>query len=136
MSSHPTTPSQTGAVRWRCASSPTATGSSTNPSQGLSDYVATACALAGFRPRKAVLTSQVQAAVRLAAAGLGAVLVPSANVPEHLAHTARTLDPPVAWELTVFARSALSAPAAAFVELLSSGPTPSLPAHAVVLPGG
>ena len=106
------------------------------PSQGLSDYVATACALAGFRPRKAVLTSQVQAAVRLAAAGLGAVLVPSANVPEHLAHTARPLDPPIAWELTVFARSALSAPAAAFVELLSSGPKPSLPAHAVVLPGG
>ena len=106
------------------------------PSQGLSDYVATACALAGFRPHKAVITSQVQAAVRLAAAGLGAVLVPSANVPEHLAHTARTLDPPVAWELTVFARSALSAPAAAFVELLSSGPKPSLPAHAVVLPGG
>lgn len=105
------------------------------PSQGLSDYVATACALAGFRPRKAVLTSQVQAAVRLAAAGLGAVLVPSANVPEELNHTARALDPPVAWELTVFARSALSAPAAAFVELLSRGPMPSLPAHAVVLPG-
>ena len=106
------------------------------PSQGLSDYVATACAIAGFRPRKAVLTSQVQAAVRLAAAGLGAVLVPSANVPEELAHTARTLDPPVAWELTVFARSALSAPAAAFVELLSSAPASSVPAHAVVLPGG
>ncbi|MYJ14506.1 MAG: LysR family transcriptional regulator substrate-binding protein, partial [Acidimicrobiia bacterium] len=106
------------------------------PSQGLADYVATACALAGFRPRKAVLTSQVQAAVRLAAAGLGAVLVPSANVPEQLAHTARTLEPPVAWELTVFARSALSAPAAAFVELLSRGPMASLPAHAVVLPGG
>ncbi|MCY3661474.1 MAG: LysR family transcriptional regulator [bacterium] len=105
------------------------------PSQGLSDYVATACALAGFRPRQAVLTSQVQAAVRLAAAGLGAVLVPSANVPEELAHTARALDPPVAWELTVFARSALSAPAAAFVELVSRGPMPSLPAHAVVLPG-
>ena len=106
------------------------------PSQGLADYVATACALAGFRPRKAVLTSQVQAAVRLAAAGLGVVLVPSANVPDELADNARKLEPPVAWELTVFARSALSAPAAAFVELLVSRSNAPLPAHAVVLPGG
>ena len=74
--------------------------------------------------------------MRLAGAGLGAVLVPSANVPDELAHTARTLDPPVAWELTAFARSKLSDPAAVFVEHLTRGPTPSLPAHAVVLPGG
>ena len=80
--------------------------------------------------------NRLETSSKLRRAWLGAVLVPSANVPEELAHTARLLDPPVAWELTVFARSALSAPAATFVELLSRGPMPSLPAHAVVLPGG
>ncbi len=105
------------------------------PSNGLADYVAAACAHAGFRPREAVSTSQVQAAVHLAIAGLGPVLVPSDNVPDELAHAARALDPPVAWELTAYTRTMLSPPAAAFVELLRDRAWLSQPLNATVLPG-
>jgi DNA-binding transcriptional LysR family regulator len=105
------------------------------PSNGLADYVSAACALAGFRPIEAVLTSQVHVAVNLATVGLGAVLVPAANVPSELAHTARPLDPPVMWELTAFARSSIPAPAAAFIDLLRNHDWLSLPTNAIVLTG-
>lgn len=105
------------------------------PSNGLADYVDAACALSGFRPREAVRTSQVQVAVHLATAGLGAVLVPSQNVPAEFASTARPLDPPIMWELTAFSRSVLSPPAAAFIELLKDREWLSSDPSAVVLPG-
>jgi DNA-binding transcriptional LysR family regulator len=105
------------------------------PSNGLADYVTAACAHAGFRPREAVSTSQVQAAIHLAVAGLGPVLVPSDNVPPQLAQAARPLDPPVAWELTAYTRTMLSPPAAAFVELLRDRAWLSQPLNATVLPG-
>lgn len=107
-----------------------------DPSQGLSDYVTAACAHAGFRPREAVSTSQVQAAVHLALAGVGPVLVPSENVPLELAHVARPLDPPIVWELAAFTRTMLSPPAAAFVELIRDRKRVDPPADAVVLPTG
>lgn len=105
------------------------------PSNGLADYVANACALAGFRPHETVLTSQVAVAVHLARAGLGAVLVPAANVPSELMHTALPLDPPIMWELVAFTRTVLSPPAAAFIKLLSDREWLSLPSDAIVLPG-
>ena len=105
------------------------------PSNGLADYVAYACALAGFRPHETVLTSQVQVAVHLAAAGLGAVLVPAANVPSELKHTALPLDPPIVWELAAFTRTVLSPPAAAFIKLLCDREWLSLPPDAIVIPG-
>ena len=105
------------------------------PSNGVSEYAAAAFTHAGFRPREAVSTSQVQAAVQLAIAGIGPVLVPSDNVPAEFAAEARTLDPPIAWELTAFARTALSSPAAAFVEMLRDHERISKPPNAIVLPG-
>lgn len=105
------------------------------PSNGLADYVSHACALAGFIPTKTVETSQVDVAVHLAEAGLGAVLVPAANVPLELAYAALPLDPPIVWELAAFTRSVLSPPAAAFVKFLSDREWLSLPADAIVLPG-
>lgn len=105
------------------------------PSNGLADYVTLACAQAGFRPRAAVLTSQVQAAAQLAAAGLGPALVPSHNVPPELSASARPLDPPVVWELTAFARITLLPAAAAFIRLVSAQSWAERPVDAVVLPG-
>jgi DNA-binding transcriptional LysR family regulator len=105
------------------------------PSNGLADYVSAACALAGFRPIEVVLTSQVQVAVHLASAGLGAALVPSANVPAELAHTTRPLDPPVTWEITAFTRSSIPTPAAAFIDLMRKHEWLSRPHDAIVLPG-
>lgn len=105
------------------------------PANGLADYVTLACAQAGFRPRGAVLTSQVQAAAQLAAAGLGPALVPSHNVPTELAGSARPLDPPVIWELTAFARVTFQPAAAAFIRLVSAQSWAERPVDAVVLPG-
>jgi len=105
------------------------------PANGLADYVTIACAQAGFRPRAAVLTSQVQAAAQLAAAGLGPALVPSHNVPPELADSARPLDPPVIWELTAFARMTLLPAAAAFIRLVSAQTWAERPVGAIVLPG-
>lgn len=105
------------------------------PANGLADYVTLACAQAGFRPRAAVLTSQVQAAAQLAAAGLGPALVPSHNVPADLSSLARPLDPPVVWELTAFARMTLLPAAAAFIRLVSAQTWAERPLDAVVLPG-
>lgn len=104
-------------------------------SNGLADYVSYACALSGFVPKKTVVTSQVQVAVHLATAGLGAVLVPAMNVPLELEHSALPLNPPIAWELTAFTRSELSPPAEAFIKILSDRKWLSLPANAIVLPG-
>lgn len=98
---------------------------------GLSSYVTAACAQAGFRPREAVSTSQVEAAVRLAIAGIGPVLVPSDNVPAGFESAARPLDPPVGWDLAAFARSDLSGPAAAFVEMLLEHERPPKPSNAL-----
>ena len=57
---------------------------------GLADLVAAACAEAGFAPRAAVRTRQVDTAVHLAAAGLGPAMVPAISVPaEHAALVAR-----------------------------------------------
>lgn len=102
---------------------------------GIADYVLEACAEAGFRPLEAVSTSQVQAAVRLAQAGLGPVLVPSDNVPAELVHTARPLKPPVVWELTAFTRTAFSPAAEAFIALLQDRSWPKRPRGAKQLPG-
>jgi DNA-binding transcriptional LysR family regulator len=101
---------------------------------GLSEYVMTACAHAGFRPREAVSTSQVQAMTNLAMAGLGATLVPSHTVPEKYRSVARPLDPPIVWELAAFVRTILSPLAAAFVELVKQREWLALPPGAMQLP--
>ena len=104
-------------------------------SNGLADYVAAACAMSGFRPREAVRTSQVPVALQLVSAGLGAALVPSANIPPEMAGQTRTLNPPIAWELAAFARSELSRPAEEFVSLLQELEWQEKPANSIGLPG-
>jgi DNA-binding transcriptional LysR family regulator len=70
---------------------------------GLADQVERACAAAGFSPWPIVRTRQVEAAMKLAAGGLGPALVPAKNVPERLRDATRRLDPPVIWEIAAFA---------------------------------
>ena len=106
-----------------------------DPSNGLADYVAAACATAGFRPRMSVLTSQVHVAIDLAATGLGVALVPSMNVPARLLSITRQLREPIAWQLAAFARAEFSPPAAQFVKILKARPWPSMPPRAMILPG-
>jgi DNA-binding transcriptional LysR family regulator len=103
---------------------------------GLFDWVTTVCAHSGFQPREAVSTSQVQAAARLAMAGIGPALVPSDNVPPDLRHATRLLKPPAAWELSAYARNEIVGHAAAFIELIEreSAFASSPPADALLLP--
>ncbi|HEY2636007.1 MAG TPA: LysR family transcriptional regulator [Solirubrobacteraceae bacterium] len=88
------------------------------PSHGLSDVAGFACGAAGFVPRAAVQTAQVDAAVRLAAAGLGPALIPRDAVPIDLEAHVRSLDPPLARELAAYARKEFTPMATAYLELL------------------
>jgi DNA-binding transcriptional LysR family regulator len=92
------------------------------PGHGLADNVARACAHAGFSPRGAVTTAQVDAAARLAAAGVGPALVPAKTVPGELRDEVRRLEQPVVWPLAAFGAGPGWSPlAAAFVEVLAAG---------------
>jgi DNA-binding transcriptional LysR family regulator len=85
---------------------------------GLSDLIAAACARAGFIPQGTVVTEQVEAAARLAAAGVGVALVPENIVPSELAGNVRRLARPVIRELTAYTRTEWSPPALALLEAL------------------
>ncbi|WP_033292676.1 LysR family transcriptional regulator [Amycolatopsis jejuensis] len=96
--------------------------------QGLSELVLGACARAGFRPRGVVKTTQVEAAARFAAAGLGVALVPEQNVPPDLAAFVRQLRQPIAWQLAAYARTAWTPAAEAFIEIAArNGHVPQPP---------
>ncbi len=88
------------------------------PGHGLTDVVDAACRRAGFQPRVAVRTTQVEAATRLAAAGLGPAMVPDNVLSPGLGPTVVRLDPPVLRELAAYTRSEWSPLAAAFLEAL------------------
>jgi DNA-binding transcriptional LysR family regulator len=104
------------------------------PGNGLHDLVVAACASAGFRPRHAVLTSQVETAARLAAAGVGPTLVPENVIPDGLDGALRPVDPPLGRELTVYARDEWGPLGGAFVDLIGETPWPKPPAGALVIP--
>jgi DNA-binding transcriptional LysR family regulator len=72
------------------------------PDYGLAEPVIEACAAEGFKPRPFVHTVQVEAAARLAAAGIGPTLVPRNAVPGDVTQMTRRLDPPVVWQLVAF----------------------------------
>src|SRR5215207_3482969 len=92
------------------------------PGHGLAEHVEQACRLAGFAPRGVVETAQVEAAARLAAAGVGPALVPIRTVPADLATAVRALDPPVVWPLAAYTASRRwSRVASAFLEVLARG---------------
>jgi DNA-binding transcriptional LysR family regulator len=88
------------------------------PGHGLMEVASAACRHAGFQPQVAVRTTQVEAAARLVAAGVGPALVPenvvSAALPAHMAR----LDPPFVRELSVFTRTEWSPLSTAFLEAL------------------
>jgi DNA-binding transcriptional LysR family regulator len=104
------------------------------PAHGLSELVAAACARAGFTPRVAVQTQQVEAAARLAAAGVGIALVPDDIVPAELQPNIRRLARPVVRELTAYTRSEWSPPARAFLEILRAERWSPKPRNAEVIP--
>src|SRR5262249_50274393 len=84
------------------------------PGHGLDDVVVFACAQAGFTPRAAMRTGQAEAAVRLAASGLGVAMVPVNVVPAQLASISRSLRQPVIRQLAAYARTQFSHAAAEF----------------------
>lgn len=88
---------------------------------GLAALIHEICAKWGFMPEPAVETSQVEAACRLAAAGLGPALVPSNVVPSDLEANVMSADPPVGRELTAYARSDWSPSALAYLSVLREG---------------
>lgn len=90
---------------------------------GLGEQALAACRAAGFEPEIAVRTAQVEAAARLAAAGIGPTLVPVKNVPPDLAPQVRGVDPPVTWRVWAYVTAAeFSDVAGAFAEILVQGP--------------
>jgi DNA-binding transcriptional LysR family regulator len=101
------------------------------PGHGLDDVVMFACAQAGFTPRAAMRTSQAEAAVRLAASGLGVALVPINIVPEHLASMARRLSQPVIRELTAYTRTQFSPAAEEFARTAAATYHPPRPSRAI-----
>src|SRR4051812_18329596 len=90
------------------------------PGHGLTEVVSAACRRAGFQPRSAVRTTQVEAAVRLAVAGVGPTMVPDNVVGPGLVDGFVRLDPPVVRELTAYARSDWTTLTGAFVEALKT----------------
>src|SRR5579875_307887 len=74
-------------------------------------------------PRCAVRTAQVEAAARLAAAGIGPSLVPVNNVPAELIPYVRGVEPPIAWRIWCYSTSReFTGTAATFAGLLTEGP--------------
>src|SRR5829696_4739972 len=101
---------------------------------GLHDLIVSACAAAGFSPRHAVLTSQVETAARLAAAGVGPTLVPENVIPDGLQGALLRVDPPLGRELTVYARERWGPAGGAFVELMAETHWAKPPRGALVVP--
>ena len=104
------------------------------PGNGLHDLIVSACASAGFTPRHAVLTSQVETAARLAAAGAGPTLVPENVIPDGLEGAFLRVEPPLGREVTVYAREQWGQLGGAFVELMHERRWPKPPGGALVVP--
>jgi DNA-binding transcriptional LysR family regulator len=90
---------------------------------GLGQRSLAACHAAGFEPQGAVRTAQVEAAVRLAVAGLGPVLVPINNIPADMRSFARGVEPAISSRIWAIGPGRRFSPTpAAFARLLSAGP--------------
>ncbi|MGD9735828.1 MAG: LysR substrate-binding domain-containing protein [Solirubrobacterales bacterium] len=88
------------------------------PKHGLSEFVSFACSVAGFTPTPALQTADVEAAARLAAAGLGPALVPADAVPSSLDAVALPLDPPLGRDLAAYTRDRFTPLANSYLEVL------------------
>ena len=102
-------------------------------SHGLRDVVLTICASAGFTPRDAVRTAQVEAAARLAAAGVGVAIVPANIVPPDLDPHVRRTDPPIFRRLGAYTRAAWSPQADALIAALGATTWAVPPPGALIL---
>lgn len=102
------------------------------PGHGLDDVVMFACAQAGFTPRAAMRTGQAEAAVRLAASGLGVAMVPVNVVPAQLAGIARSLCRPLIRQLAAYTRTQFSHAAAEFASVAAAGYQPPRPPESIV----
>jgi DNA-binding transcriptional LysR family regulator len=100
---------------------------------GLHGVVVAICASAGFVPRDAVRTAQVEAAARLAAAGVGVAIVPANIVPSDLREHVRTTDPPIFRRLAAYTRVELSPQADALIAALAASPWIEPPPGAFIL---
>jgi DNA-binding transcriptional LysR family regulator len=103
---------------------------------GLYDVVAQACAqaaVAPFKPSHAVLTSQVEAAARLASAGVGPALVPENSIPHGVNGCVLRVDPPLGRELTVYSRAEWAPLASAFVDVMRETPWSEPPVGATLI---
>jgi DNA-binding transcriptional LysR family regulator len=103
---------------------------------GLYDMVVQACAASAvspFKPRHAVLTSQVEAAARLASAGVGPALVPENTIPHGLSGSVLRVDPPLGRELTVYARAKWTPLAGAFVDVMRAAAWSDPPLDATLI---
>jgi DNA-binding transcriptional LysR family regulator len=103
---------------------------------GLYDVIIAACAAGSptpFKPKHAVLTSQVEAAARLASAGVGPALVPENTIPQGLSGSVIGVEPPLGREITVYARAQWTPLAKAFVDLMSEAAWTDAPAGATVI---
>ncbi|MGZ4693143.1 MAG: LysR family transcriptional regulator [Acidimicrobiales bacterium] len=90
---------------------------------GLHGFVRQACAAAGFQPRSAVQTRQVDTAIHLAAAGLGVTLAPANAVPAELRPASVAVRPALRLQLSAFAMGPPSTQASLFVDLLEPSVT-------------
>jgi DNA-binding transcriptional LysR family regulator len=102
-------------------------------SHGLRDVVLTICASAGFTPRDAVRTAQVEAAARLAAAGVGVAIVPANIVPPDLDEHVHLTDPPIFRRLGAYTRVEWSPQADALIAALEATTWVEPPAGALIL---
>src|SRR5579862_2475833 len=102
------------------------------PGHGLDDVVLFACAQAGFTPRPAMRTGQSEAAVRLAASGLGVAMVPINVVPAQLSAIARRLRTPVVRELAAYSRTHFPPAAEAFTAVAVANYHPPRPRRSIV----
>jgi DNA-binding transcriptional LysR family regulator len=100
---------------------------------GLAAVTDVCCAAAGFTPRVAVRTSQVAAAPRFAAAGLGPAIVPSHVVPDALQDLCRPASPRFIRAVVAYTRSAWAPITTAFVASLRSYRWGEVPEDAIDL---
>jgi DNA-binding transcriptional LysR family regulator len=103
---------------------------------GLYDLVVAACANGAdppFLPRPAVQTSQVEAAARLASAGVGPALVPENTLPPDLSASVVGIEPPIGREVTAYARADWTPLGSAFLALMQSRPWQHAPRHATLI---
>jgi DNA-binding transcriptional LysR family regulator len=103
------------------------------PTHGLAAVLDFCCARAGYSPEVAVRTSQVTAAARFAATGLGPTLMPEHTIPDGLESFARPASPRITRAVVAFTRSDWTPLTSAFLATLRTYPWGEKPQRAIDL---